>query len=196
MQNSDFRTRITSLSGSLPWSVVFCLQNCDFRTRMTSLYWSQPLSVIFARKTATFGTDLQVSMVPRPNLCFCVCKRACLASELLVSMGPSPHLWFCAFKIDFITRFTSLYGSQPSSVVLCIQIANLAPDLQVSMRPRPRLGICECKTACLVQEWQVNMGSSPHLWIWHSKQCAYHQTYKSLLVPHLACGFMHAKQRS
>ena len=52
----------------------FCMQNCDFRTRIVSLYGSQPSSVVFAFKTATFGSKLQVSMGPRPHLSYCACK--------------------------------------------------------------------------------------------------------------------------
>ena len=74
MQNSDFRTRITSLSGSQTSPIVFGIQNSDFSTRIASLYWSKPSSVVFAFKTAT------------------------LTPELEVSMGPSPHLWFLHAK--------------------------------------------------------------------------------------------------
>ena len=80
-------------------------------------------------------------MGPRTRLWVSACKTACLASELLVSMGPSPHLWFlhakqrlldpnnkslcvpdliCGFCMQnsvISTWSTSLYVSQPSSVV-------------------------------------------------------------------------------
>ena len=89
-------------------------------------------------------------MGPRPQMSFCACKTTWLASELLVSMGPSPHLWFLDaqqrlldqnykslsprphilffFWIQnsaFSTRFASLYGSLPSSVVLCIHNSDI-----------------------------------------------------------------------
>ena len=119
MQNSDFSTRITSLYGSRPTSVVFarkaatlgseldvsmgprlhlwffCIQNSDFSTKIASLYWSQPSSVVLCITTATLWPELIVSIGPR--LCF-ACKTTWLASELLVSMGPSPHLWFLHSK--------------------------------------------------------------------------------------------------
>ena len=41
MQNSIFRTRIASLSGSQTSPMVFCIQNSAFSIRMTSFYGSQ-----------------------------------------------------------------------------------------------------------------------------------------------------------
>ena len=81
---------------------LFCgfvwIQNSVFCIRITSLYGTKPSFVAFAFKTATFGPELQVSMCP------------------------TPHLWFFAFKTATLTaRIASLYGSQTSSVVLCVQ---------------------------------------------------------------------------
>ena len=116
LQNSDFRTRLTSLYwsktssvvlnthnsvlstrikrlyGFQPSPVVLCMQNGDFSLLITSLFWSQPSSVVFAFKTATLGLELQASVGARNDLSYCSCTTACLASESLVSMGPSPHL--------------------------------------------------------------------------------------------------------
>ena len=117
MQNSEFRTRITSLYGSRPSSVVFtcktatlgselevsmgprphlcffCIQNSDFSTKIASLYGSQPSSVVLCITTATLWPELIVSIGPRLHLSCCACKTTWLAPELLVSMGPSAHLW-------------------------------------------------------------------------------------------------------
>ena len=57
MQNSAFRTRITSLYGSQTSPMVFCIQNGDFSNRIASLYGSQTSSEVFACKTATFGSE-------------------------------------------------------------------------------------------------------------------------------------------
>ena len=88
-------------------------------------------------------------------------------------MGPRPPLWFfCMKNIVISIRITSVYGSQPLSVVFACKTATLAPDfqvsiygsqnspmdfafktatlapeLQVSMDPRPHLSLCACKTA-------------------------------------------------
>ena len=102
-----------------------------------------------ACKTATLGPHIQVCMGRRPHLSFFLCKTARFAPEILVSMAPSPHLWFLQAKqrlfdqnykslwvpdlsCRFVhansvisTRITSVYGFQPSSVVLCIQNSDL-----------------------------------------------------------------------
>ena len=58
---------------------------------------------------------------------------------------------------------TSLYESQPSSVVFACKTANLGPKLQVSMGPRPNLRFFAFKTATLAPELQVSIGLSPYL---------------------------------
>ena len=80
-----------------------------------------PFSVVFACKTGTFGPEQQVSMCSRHNLSLCVCKTAWLEPELLVSMGPSPHLWILHAKQWLFHQNYSLYGSQTSPIVLCMQ---------------------------------------------------------------------------
>ena len=80
MQNSAFWTRVTNLYGSQTWPVVLCMYNSGLNIRITSLYGSQPSSAVFARKTAW------------------------LASESLVSMGPSPLVWFLDAKQRLMDR--------------------------------------------------------------------------------------------
>ena len=129
-------------------------------------------------------------------------------------MGPSPHLWilhakqrlldqnykslripaltccFCMQNIDFWIRITSLYGSQPSSVVFACKTANLASELLVSMGPRPHLWFFAFKTATLATELQVSMGPRPHLRFLHAKQRLLEQNFKSRRCPAIICGFM------
>ena len=62
---------------------------------------------------------------------------------------------------NFSTWITSLYVSQPSSVVFA------------------------CKTAHFGPEFQVSMGPSTHLRFLHTKQRVLAQNYKSLWVPDL-----------
>ena len=84
-------------------------------------------------------------------------------------------------NIDFWIRITSLYRSQTSPVVLCMQnsvistrinilcgsqpslTANLGTELQFSMGPIPHLCFFACKTATLGPELQVSMRPSLHL---------------------------------
>ena len=81
MQNSSFRTRITSLCRRIDPTCGFCMQNSDFWTRITSLYGSQTSLVIF-----------------------CLQNIEPVVSELLVSMGPSPHVWFLDAKQRLMDR--------------------------------------------------------------------------------------------
>ena len=102
-------------------------------------------------------------------------------------MGSSPHRWFLLLKQRLLdqnykslwvpdltcrlctpnsvisTRITSLYGSQPSSVVFACKTAALGPESQVSMGPRYDLWFCAWKTAWLAPEILVSMGPSPDL---------------------------------
>ena len=126
MQNSDFWTRITSLCVSQTSPVIFCLQNSVPSIRNTSLHGSQPSRVVFWFKTATYGPEKQVSMGLRHDLSLCECTTALLASDLLISMCPNPHL----FK----------------------KKAHFGPEFQVSMGPRPHLWFWAHITASLTQE--------------------------------------------
>ena len=156
--------------------MVLCIQNSAFRNRITSFCGFKTPPVDFAFKTATSRPEKQVSMFPTHELSFCACTRACLASEILVSTGPSHHLWFLHAKqrlLDQHTslyrsqtspvvlciqnsvpsiRITSLYGSQPSSVVFTFKTAHYGPEILVSMFPTHDLSFCACTTACLAQE--------------------------------------------
>ena len=83
----------------------------------------------------------------------------------------------------FWTRISSLYGSQPSSVVFECQTASFGSELQVSKSPRQNLSFCAWKTATLAHELLVSMGPSPHLWCLLAKQQLLDPNNKSLLVP-------------
>ena len=61
-------------------------------------------------------------------------------------------------------RITSLYGTQPSSVVFACKTATLGPELQVSIGPRPHLWFFTFKTAASAPELQVSVCPRPHLW--------------------------------
>ena len=61
-------------------------------------------------------------------------------------------------------RITSLYGTQPSSVVFACKTATFGPELQVSIGPRPHLWFFTFKTAASAPELQVSVCPRPHLW--------------------------------
>ena len=123
-----------------------------------------------------YGPELQVCMCHCPHLWFCACKTApdlhqnyksvlvpVLTCRFVHSkqrlydqnyksaMGPRPlPVVLCKQNSVLTTRITSLYGSQTSSMDLCVsKTVCLAPELQVCMGPRPHLWICACKTAWL-----------------------------------------------
>ena len=121
MQNSVFRTRITSLSGSQTPPMVlgiqngdfstriaslwvsalicgFCIQNSDFSTRIASVYGSQPSSVVLCIQNSVFGIRNTSLYGSKPSFVAFACKTATLGPDLQVSKSPSPHLWFLHAK--------------------------------------------------------------------------------------------------
>ena len=88
-----------------------------------------------------------------------------LRSRITLSIGPRLHLWFCAFKTATLaSEFTSLYGSQPSSVVLRIQNGDFSLTITSLYGSQPSFVVFACKTAPLAPELQVSIVPSPHLW--------------------------------
>ena len=71
---------------------------------------------------------------------------------------------------DFSIRITSIYGSQPSSVVFANKTATLGSELEVSIGPRTHLWFFAFKTAPLGPELQVSKGPRPHLWLLRFKR--------------------------
>ena len=119
---------------------------------------------------------------------------------------------------DFMTRITSLYGSQVSSVILacktetldqrfkslrvqtspvilCMQ--NSVPSIRITSlyRSLPSSVVFPCKTATFGPELQVSMGPRPHLWIYANKTVCLAPNNNSLWVPDHICGFVHSQQR-
>ena len=131
MQNSDFRSRITSLYRSQTSPMVICIQNIAFSTRIVSLYGSQPSSVVLY----THNSDIMTRI------------------NSLYRSQTSPVVWGMQ-NIVISIRITSLYGSQPSSVVFACKTATLAPELQVSMGPSPHLWFVHTKQRLLDQNYK------------------------------------------
>ena len=84
-------------------------------------------------------------------------------------------------------RFTSLYGSQPLSVVFAGQTVTFGADFKVSMGPRHDLSFCACKTEWLASELLVFMSHSPHVWFLDAKERLLDRINKSLWVPDITC---------
>ena len=212
MQNKVISTRISSLYGSQPSSVVFACKTAPLVHNCKSLL-VPALICGFCMQKATFGSDIQVSIGPRLRLLICALKTACLVpewrlsigpslhlwfssfktatlgSQLLVSMRPRPHLWFCMQNSDIMTRINSLYESQTSPVVLWIQNCLISIRNTSLYGSQPSFVVFACKTANL-----VSMGPRPQL---SFCSCKTTRLASELLVslgssPHLWC--LHAKQ--
>ena len=144
--------------GPRPHLSVLCMQNSVISTRITLVsIGPRPHLSFCAFKTTWLASELLVSMGPSPHCGFCK-QNSDFRIRITESLWVPDLLWMpMGFFIgpsiqncDFSIRIASLYGSQPSSVVLCkFTTATLWPELIVSMGPRLRLLICECKTACL-----------------------------------------------
>ena len=96
---------------------------------------------------------------------------------------------------NFSTWITSLYVSQPSSVVFACKTAHFGPGFQVSIGPSPYLRFLYAKQRVLAQNYKslwVPDLTSPFV---QSKWRDLHQNIKSVLVPALICGFVQSKRR-
>ena len=157
LQNSDFKTRLTSLYGSQSSSVVLSTHNSGLSTRIKRLYGFQPSPVVLCMQNSDFRTRI----------------------TCLYGSQTSPVI-FCILNSVSIIRITSLYGSQPSSVVFACKTATFGPEKQISMCPRYHVSFCACNPAWLAPELLVSMGPSPFLWFLHAKQRLLEQNYKSV----------------
>ena len=126
MQNSDFKTGLTSLYGSQTSSVGLSTHNSVLSSRIKRLYGFQPSPVVLSMKNSNFRT-----------------KIACLYGSMT-----SPVVLCMQNSVPSI-GITSLYESQPSSVVFGCKTATLGPDLQVSMGSSPHLWFLHAKQRLL-----------------------------------------------
>ena len=108
-------------------------------------------------------------MCPRPPLRFFAYKTGTLAPELQVSMGPSPHLRFLHAKQRLLDQNYKAHGSQPSSVVLCIQNSDFSIRITSFSGSQPSFVAFACKTATLGPKLQFSMGPRPHQWFFAFK---------------------------
>ena len=88
MKNSVISTRISSLYGSQPSSVVLCIHNSDIMTRINSLYGSQTSPVVLGMQNSVISTRNTSLYESQPSSAVFACKTAALGPELQDSMGP------------------------------------------------------------------------------------------------------------
>ena len=186
IQNSDFSTRIASLHRSQPSSVVFACKRATFGSELQVSIGHRLRLLISTRITSLHGS--QTSPVV---LCF---QNSVIRSWMTFVYWSHPSsVVLCIHNRDFSIRITGLHGSLTSPVVLCIQNNVRNTSLYGS---QPSSVVFACKTATLAPELQVSMGPSPHLWILRAKQGLLDHNYKSLWVPDFAYRFVNAKQRA
>ena len=196
MQNSDFRTRLTSVCGSQTSSVVLSTLNSVLSTRMKRQYGFQPSPVVLCMQTATLAFELLVSIVPCPHLRFLHANQRLLDQNYKSLWVQDLTVTLCMHNCAFWNRITSLYGFQPSSVVLCVENSDFrtkivclygsktspvilcmqtsVPSIRITSLygSKPSSEVFGCKTATLGRDLQVCMGPRPHLWFWaHLTAC-------------------------
>ena len=134
--------------------------------------------------------------------------------NILYWFQPSSLCFFFMQNSDFMTRLTSLYGSQtssvvlsthnsvlstrinrlywfqPSPVVLCMQNIDFRTRITSLCGSKTPPVVFACKIAPLGLQLQVSMDPSPPLWFLHAKQRLLDPNSKSLLVPDITCSFV------
>ena len=159
-------------------------------------------------------------MSPRRNLSFCACKTAWFTPECQVYMGSSPHLCFFFMQnSDFMTRLTSLYGSQtssvilskhnsvistrmkrlygfqPSPVVLCMQNIDFIIWITSFYGSQPSSEDFACKSETFGPKLHVSRGLRTHLWFSACKTACLASEILVSMGPSPQLRFLHAKQR-
>ena len=75
-KTGTFLTELQDSMGPRPHLRFFFIQNSAFSSRIASLNGSQPSSVVYLGETAPFGSELQAYIGSRPHLSLCACKTA------------------------------------------------------------------------------------------------------------------------
>ena len=147
MKNSDFWTRITSVCGSQTSPVIFCMYNSVPSIRNTSLHGSQPSSVVFACKTAHFGPEFQVSLGPSPHLRFLHTKQRVLSQNY-------KSLWVPDLTYPFVqSKRPDLHQNIKSILVpahfsdFCMQNSVISIRITSLHGSQPSRVVFGCKTA-------------------------------------------------
>ena len=120
MQYSVISTRITCLW--VPTLICgFFMQNSTFRTRLTSLYGSQTSSVVLSTLNCELNTRIKDYIGTSPHLWLLHAKQRVLDPNNKSLWSQTSPVILCMQYGGISTRITCLYGSQSSSVVLCMQ---------------------------------------------------------------------------
>ena len=204
IQNSAFRTWIPCLYVSQPLSMVLCIQKSDIRTTITCLYGSHTSPVILCMqnnfKSRSFQSKNYRWRLVTIETSKSGARHAVLQAQnhriiSLYDSQTSPVV-LCMQNSAISIRITSVNQSLPSSVVFGCKTATFGPQYQVSIGPRHKLSFCACKTAWFAPQLLVSIGPSTLLLFMYTKQRLFDQKKKkSLWAPDLNCLFVHAQQR-
>ena len=105
-------------------------------------------------------------------------------------MGLSPRLCFLHAKQRLWTRITSLYGSQTSPVLLCMQNSVICTKMTSSHGLQPSsVVLCMQNSDFRTRITSLCRWIDPNLWFLHAKQRLLDQNNKSPWVPALIYGF-------
>ena len=146
-QNSVISTRITCLYGSQTSSVVFIFKTAHYGQEILVSLGPRPYLSFCECKTAWFAPEWQVYTGSSPHLCFFPCKTATLGPDLQVCIGPRLHLWFWAHITACLAPEKRLYGFQPSPVVLCMENGDFSIWITSLYWSQPSSVVYVCKTA-------------------------------------------------
>ena len=183
--------------GSSPLLFLFFMQNSDFRTRLTSLYWSNTSRVVLSIHNSVLSTRIKRLYGFQPSSVVLWIQNSDLRTKIACLYGSqsSPVIFFMQNSVPSI-RITSPYGSQPSWVVYAYKTATLdrnnkslwVPDITCRFVYANRRDLHQndksisvpaliflffsCKTPTLGPDLQVCMGPRPNLWFWaHITAC-------------------------
>ena len=117
----------------------------------------------------------------------------CTTKTSLYGLQPSSVV-LCMQNSDFRSRLTSLYGYQTSTVVLNTHNSMFSTRISrlYVFQPTPAVLCMQMETLGL--QLHVTVSPRPHLWFLHVKQRHLNENNESQCVPDLTCRFVHAKQ--
>ena len=156
---------------------------------------SSPPRWFCAFKTAPLGQKLPVSMGPSLHVWFLDAKQRLLDWKYKALWVQDTTCGISKQNSHFWIRITSLYVSQTWPVILCMYHSVLNIRNTSLYGSQPSSVVFAFKTAWLASELLVSMGPRPHHWFLDAKQRLLDRNNKSLWVTNITCRFVHAKQR-
>ena len=146
-------------------------------------------------KQRIMAQNFKSTMGPSPHLRFLQSKRRDLHQNIKSTLVPALICGFVLTKQRLFDRNNKALRVPDKTCLLCIENSNFSTWITSLYLSQPSSVVFACKTAHFGPEFQVSMGPTPHLRFLHAKQRVLAQNYKSLWVPDMTCRFVDAKQR-